>query len=168
MTDQDYLAIQRKLALYARGVDRGDAEALRNVYWPDAVDHHGVAFDGNAYAFIDFIVGTLSMYRASSHVMGQSHVVEAGSRAKSESYFMCYYVRKAPMDRHLEILAGRYLDDWEKRNSAWRILERTVVLDWTRIDPPSPDPVLPRPQRPVSGIGLTTRDDPSFKFFTGS
>lgn len=162
----DLEQIRAKMALYARGVDRGDRDALRMVYWPDAVDHHG-SFDGLAYDFIDHIVPSLANYDASTHLLGQSHVEFADNTARAETYFICYYVRKEPLAGHLETLSGRYLDKWQQRSNEWRVIERRVILDWSRIDPPSP--VLPaslrRPPRPLSGKGLLTVDDPSFSFF---
>jgi hypothetical protein len=32
------------------------------------------------------------------------------------------------------LAAGRYLDTFEKRDGAWKILQRDVVRDFTRID----------------------------------
>src|SRR6476469_6176816 len=61
----DKQAITEVLLGYCRAIDRRDADLMRRVYWPDAIDDHAV-FQGNveefiAYAF-PFMVGVMSQH----------------------------------------------------------------------------------------------------------
>ena len=43
----DKRAIEEKLHLYCRVIDRLDVDLLRSIYWPEGTDDHG-SFVGNA------------------------------------------------------------------------------------------------------------------------
>ena len=51
-----YIEIKQVLYMYCRGVDRGDAELIRSVYHPDAIDEHGPFWQGAGMDFADMIV----------------------------------------------------------------------------------------------------------------
>ena len=56
-----------------------------------------------------------------------------------------------------DLIGGRYLDEWEKRDGEWRISARKYVLDWkTPIkDQPmfAPDPEFPLPTLKIDREG---------------
>ena len=61
----DKQAISETLLRYSRAIDRRDADLMRRVYWPDAIDDHAV-FTGNVEEFIaysfPFMEGVVSQH----------------------------------------------------------------------------------------------------------
>jgi hypothetical protein len=55
--------------------------------------------------------------------------------AFGEVYFHAYH--KVPVQDGFEdvIIAGRYLDRYEKRDGMWKIVYRSEVVDWSRTTP---------------------------------
>jgi hypothetical protein len=132
---RDEAAIQRVLVRYCRGIDRCDEELIRSVYWPDATDDHG-AYRGSGPGFAPWVVealrtGTL----ATQHVLGQVAIERAGASAWVESYVLARHKVERHGSLALETFAGRYVDRFEKRDSEWRIADRRVVHDWSKIEP---------------------------------
>jgi ketosteroid isomerase-like protein len=126
------LEIRRVLARYCRGVDRGDVALLKSVYHPDATDDHGT-FVGSGHAFAEALVEGMDQ----GSVPSQHHVTNVliereGDRARVESYVLAFH--PVPRDGgEVHALAGaRYLDRFEKRDGAWKISDRRVVMDLSR------------------------------------
>jgi hypothetical protein len=40
-------------------------------------------------------------------------------------------------DRDVDVVGGRYLDKYEKRDDTWKLLARTIVTDWAQVNDPS-------------------------------
>jgi hypothetical protein len=63
------------------------------------------------------------------------------------------------------VVGGRYLDKYEKRDGAWKIIERTIVTDWAHVnDPSSVD--LSHPITRDTLKGTADANDPSHRFFS--
>jgi hypothetical protein len=130
---RDRQEIHHVLMRYCRGVDRGDVELLRSVYHPGANDDHG-RFKGSGAEFADYIVKSMDAVGG----VGQHHITNylielGGDRAAVESYFIAWH--PVPGDAGGSTLAqigGRYLDRMERHRKVWAIVDRTVVVDWTR------------------------------------
>lgn len=128
----DREAIRECMATYCRGIDRCDVDALRSVYWPDATDRHG-AYDGSAEGFIDYASKKLPGSPRYVHMVCNMSIKLAGNQAAVESYFLALQRdRDAEGNEPETLLAGRYVDLFEKRGEEWRVLQRTVVYDWQR------------------------------------
>jgi len=126
MADRE--AIRDCLFRYSRGVDRGDAELLRSVYWPGAMDYH-TGFTGTGEEFIEWALPRLMEMEQNVHMIGNVFIRLDGDTAEVESYL--WSVSVVPGDQPRQIMvSGRYLDKFEKRKDEWRIAERTVVHDW--------------------------------------
>jgi ketosteroid isomerase-like protein len=122
-------AIRDCLYRYCRGIDRADAEALRSAYWPDAIDDH-VLYTGNAYEFIDWCVPLLAQVEHSQHILGNIQIDLDGDTARVETYYHAYERRRRASGQPYEMfVGGRYLDKFERRAGAWRILHRFVTWD---------------------------------------
>lgn len=150
----DKQAIHEVLCRYCRALDRCDIEMMRGVYWEDAHDAHGV-FEGNAQAFATFIIqGIQDWFEQATHAISNVLIELDGNLAWSESFLFSYcrvgntrekveavfgpeyaarqvYGAGAPA-AHDFVMGGRYVDKMEKRGEEWRILRRTVVLDWSQ------------------------------------
>ena len=127
----DREAIRDCIYRYARGVDRCDEDLLRSAYWPDAIDTHMV-FTGDREQLMEWIMPSLRKLALTQHIIANILICIDGDRADVESYHHSYH-------RYLDngvmrdiVGAGRYVDTFEKRDDEWRILRRTVVLDWFR------------------------------------
>lgn len=138
------------LTRYCRALDRADLEMMGTVYWQDGVDVHGV-YEGSAAEFVPFIIGAITRYfEMATHCLLNVDIEVDGDRAASESYLYSVCRVRSEMteeilgsrydrlcggrgldaDRELFVMAGRYLDRFERRDGEWRILRRQVVMDW--------------------------------------
>ena len=160
----DRAAIEDCLMRYCHAVDRCDAELLRTVYWPDAIDDH-IFWRGNAEAFVEFCIPILRSREQTMHNLGSILIRIEGDEARVQSYFNAYErLRRKDGASNDITMHGRYLDRMARRGGEWRIADRKVVLDWWRIWDDSFDwhrgifgkPVVP------GGRGL---DDPSAALF---
>lgn len=157
-----YIEIQQLLYRYCRGVDRGDKALLASVYHDGAQDDHG-SFKGSGADFAVWIVDEMDK----SHTLGQHHITNMlievdGDTAKGESYFIAYHPSEVPGTgkESLALAGGRYLDCFEKRDGAWRITDRKVVIDFTR----APDPRNPWEAEPFFTQAGRREADPSHGF----
>ena len=131
----DEAAIHRVLVQYCRGVDRGDEALIRDVYWPDATDDHGV-YKGSGPDFAGFVVKALNKHAlATQHAMQQATIELHGASAFVESYVLARHKVRRDAVLTLETFGGRYIDRFEKRADEWRIAHRQVVVDWSKIEP---------------------------------
>src|SRR4051812_35769249 len=83
----DREAIRDCMYRYCRAVDRLDADLLRSVYWPDAVDHHHADFKGSVDEFIAWAFPMMKNMDQSIHIIGNILIRLDGATAKVESYF---------------------------------------------------------------------------------
>jgi ketosteroid isomerase-like protein len=128
----DTEAIRECLMRYSRGIDRLDREILLSVYWPDAVDDHGV-FVGGPEDFVDW---AFAMHRA-THLSHQhailNHTIDLdGDVAHTEAYY--FFVSLNHEGAPWSIGGGRYLDRFEKRGGEWRIADRVCIRDWAQLE----------------------------------
>jgi len=141
---------------YARGVDRLDVELIRSAFWPDAYDSHGPV-NGSTEDFLEYFLQRQTDRQVAQHFV-TNHIIDLdGAAADTEAYFISV-TKKARSDR-LELVGGRYLDRFEKRDEVWRIKTRLVVLDWQCIaDSSQMAQRLSRSHR-----GSRSTDDPSYE-----
>jgi hypothetical protein len=129
-----HIEIRQVLYRYCRGVDRGDEAMLRSVYHPGATDDHG-AWKGMGEDFAAYIVGSMDRQSpGSQHHLTNILIELEQDAANVESYFLALHPYQSPESgtEKMAFVGGRYLDRFERRNGAWRIAARQVVLDWTR------------------------------------
>jgi hypothetical protein len=125
----DKQAITEVLLGYCRAIDRRDAELMRRIYWPDAIDDHAV-FQGDVEAFIayafPFMEGVVTQ-----HAITNIWIDLTGpDEAFSECYFSGFHDFPAETGRLERVVGGRYLDRHERRGGEWRIASRTLAIDW--------------------------------------
>lgn len=154
MTLEELLAraeIADVLARYAHAIDRGDRELARTCYHPDATDDHG-RINGSVDQVFEFFEEYGASIRSTYHFLGLPLVVLDGERAEVETY--CIY-RRELVDRLAEVLLQglRYYDVWVRRDGQWRVLRRTVILDWEHRAPGAPGDASPASWTRGSGRG---------------
>jgi ketosteroid isomerase-like protein len=157
----DREAIRDCIYRYCRGVDRGDEAALRSAYWPDATGRHG-AYQGSGAAFVDWVLGNLASAGRSVHMIGNILIDLRGDVAAVESYFRTTLATRDAQDKPQEtLLAGRYVDRFERREGQWRVADRTVVYDWLRQTPLASE-ISPESFGPRQPTGARKPDDPLY------
>jgi 3-phenylpropionate/cinnamic acid dioxygenase small subunit len=153
--------ITELLYRYCRGVDRADWDLVRRCYFDDAVDDHGIV-SGSPEDFIAAVAPLLEPMTATMHVIGNVLVQLDGDVAGSEAYAVCYHRFTADDGAPVDMTVGvRYVDRIERRAGEWRIARRTVVYDWTRLDPVGGE----FPAGPAAVFGRRDREDVSYGAF---
>jgi ketosteroid isomerase-like protein len=113
---------------YCRGLDRHDKELLASAFHPDAIDHHG-PFLGYAPEFVDWAVESTSEDLLAHTHNTTCHIAQVkGDVAETESYVI--FALRHKDEKTVSVGGGRYLDRLERRDGAWRIAWRQLVMDW--------------------------------------
>jgi hypothetical protein len=134
---ENYLAKQEIHELscrYMRGLDRLDRELLLSVFHEDAWCEYGF-MNGAPAEFVEFALHALAGHAANHHMIGNVLIDVRGEEAFGEVYFNAYH--KVPGTSGFEdvIIAGRYLDRYEKRGGAWKFAYRSERVDFSRTAP---------------------------------
>lgn len=159
----DKLECAEVVAKLARGIDRCDAELVHSCFHPDATDDHGL-FKGTAKDFVTWVIPLLETMERTQHVIGQSLIEVDGDKASGESYFVAHHTINTPDGAVLMIAAGRYLDQFERRDRAWKISHRHAVYDWNSTVPCTDGWDRDDPENP-SAYGVRGLSDLSYAMF---
>ena len=154
-------AIEEVLYDYARGNDHSDEAMIRSCFWPESSHKHG-GFDGTSMGFVDFAMRLLPKLKYSKHHISNVSVRVKGNRAFSEC---CYYAhhRRDVKDGAGEediFFEGRYIDFFERRGEAWKIIRRRGMSDWTSVPEPA---ATPYSANPPGTHALRSKDDDYYK-----
>jgi SnoaL-like domain len=121
--------IRQVLYDYCRGVDRLEPDLIRSIYHEDAYDMHSARFSGPGKDFADYVMESFPArgYTTTSHHVTQSRIdfADDDRSACVESYFIAAHSD----GKTISWMLGRYLDKFEARNGAWKIVSRRVVHD---------------------------------------
>jgi hypothetical protein len=151
-------AITEVIHRYARAIDRMDEALLRSVFHPGS--RHAHFFEGPSSDpslpssvespgdFVAFALGLLGTFSRTHHQLGNTLIEFRGpAGAVVETYFTAYHRLRAAgdplaspdaFDNEMDwFVGGRYLDRFELRGGEWKIVERTGMTDWVRLDPAS-------------------------------
>lgn len=152
----DRESIRDVIYRYARAIDRLDEALLRSVFHPGSRHNHffeGLSSDPTLQSsaeepgdFVAFALGLLGTFKRTHHQMGNTLIEFNGDNsARVETYFTAYHLMRAkgdPLagpgayDGEMDyFVGGRYVDLFECRDSAWKIIRRTGLTDWMRLEP---------------------------------
>jgi len=152
----DRLGIHECLWRYCRGLDRHDEALEASAFWPDAQVNYGRAFSGSLADFIAWgNQGHGSFFDMHQHHLTNVTIDFDGDRAHVESYLINMMRRK---DGQLDIGGARYIDLFEQREGAWRILIREYLPDVRTTGPAT----MTGLGLPPSGPGRWDKDDLSY------
>lgn len=127
-------AIMDVLHRYCRGVDRLDEMLVRDIYHEDAFDDHGY-WSGRGHDFAPFVVNRLREENAwTTHSITNALIEIRGNLALCESQVMVHLKRRSEDPVLVDVMGARYVDRFSKRDGVWKIDERTVVLDWHKVE----------------------------------
>jgi hypothetical protein len=151
-------AITEVVFRYAHALDRLDEPMLRSVFHPDSEHHHfyqGPSSDPDRPStaeepgdFVAFALGVLRTYRQTHHQMGNTLIeFDVEENARVETYFTAFHrmrprgdplASETAFDTEMDyFVGGRYIDRFALRDSEWKIISRTGMTDWTRLEAPS-------------------------------
>jgi ketosteroid isomerase-like protein len=121
----DKQAIADCVHRYARGIDRGDVEMVASCYHADATDHHG-PFVGSGRGLAEWAISAhSSSVRSQNHIT--THTVEVdGDTAHGETYYLV--ILRFPSGA-VQLVTGRYVDRFERRDGEWRIAQRQCLME---------------------------------------
>jgi hypothetical protein len=119
---------------YSRGLDRLDAGLLLSVFFEDGWCEYGFS-NCSPQEFVDFAITALQGHEANQHMIGNVLIEVEGNEAFGEVYFQAYHKVKTDTGFDDIIIAGRYLDRYEKRNDVWKMAYRSERVDWSRTEP---------------------------------
>ncbi len=131
----DKQEIHEAVMRYCRGIDRCDEELVRSVFHADSTVDYGEFFRGSGPEFAKMIVPILlQTWKSTMHFIGTNSLELAGDVAYSEAYFVAYSRLERDGKEYDQIGSGRYVDRFERRDSAWKIADRVLVGEWNRVD----------------------------------
>ncbi|MEO1310877.1 MAG: nuclear transport factor 2 family protein [Pseudomonadota bacterium] len=127
----DKQAIYEVLVKYCRGADRGDADLIAECYHPDAHENHGGTFDGSAEAYVSMLRKVLPTAGRMTHLITNILIELDGHAAQTECYILTFSRRGEGTDEAYDSLtSARLIDDFEKRDGAWKIARRRLAWEW--------------------------------------
>lgn len=142
--------IEHVMNCWCRAVDRRDMDGVRAVFHPDGFDDHGL-FRGGVEELVAFLTERHKTISRSMHLVTNMLIeFSDDDNALAETYNMGLqrYSADGAATRSaitgganvtagaFDMLAtGRYVDHFQRRDGAWRILHRTVIIDNMRIMP---------------------------------
>ncbi len=143
----DRQAIRDLVDAYAHHADRRDPAAQAEVF---AEDGQVRLFQGDptTHEPDQVITGRadlaatfdhlIQQYDATTYLNGQSNVVLDGDTASGESYCLAHHLTRQDGERVLIVMAIRYVDQFRRTGTGWRIARRDLVFDWTDRRPSQP------------------------------
>jgi hypothetical protein len=118
---------------YTRGMDRLDRELARSAYHDDAIDDHG-GFVAGVEDFLDWAFEYHAKQIRHQHYVSNHSVELDGDTAHAETYYT-FVGTDRDETQPVEIVGGRYLDRFERRDARWAIAARVCVEEWRVLVP---------------------------------
>ena len=140
-------AVRKAVTCYSRGADRCDIDILKSAFHADAQVMYG-SFDGHHAEFCENVVAGHMAMNYTTHTIANEYYdisAEAGTGV-GEIYVLAFlslsqagdvmevdrYKNSSSDGGYEYMVAGRYIDKYECRDSDWRISLRRYVIDWSR------------------------------------
>lgn len=142
---QIHRQVNGALLSYCRGIDRLDPEAVLAAFHPGAMLIDYGPKPTTIEAFTERVIPSLrSRYRSTQHRISNLAVEIEDEKVTVETYILAYHVQPgdgtegpgpetAAKDR-LVTFNGRYIDRFEERGDGWKIAERFLRCDWSKIE----------------------------------
>ena len=99
---QTEATLKNLIYLFARSIDRVDEELMRELFWPDATDDHGL-FTGTAEDYVAWVIPLLKSMNGTQHTISNILVEVEGDKASAETYFVAYHQIGAVSYTHLTL-----------------------------------------------------------------
>lgn len=127
--------IEDVLLRYYRGIDRMDWPLVEDCFFADAhVDFGCFEFAGDRTAFLAWLQEPqmVPAFERTMHFAGNRLVEVDGDVAHTETYCIAHHrgTDAHPWGTAFALNWLRYLDRFERRDGAWRIARRVVLVEW--------------------------------------
>lgn len=137
---EDREAIRDTIAAYAHAIDRRRWDMMERIFHPDATFGFG-PIEGSWQSFVGQARAIIDPCTSTQHQLGQTLIAFDGDDAADTETYMtathivppAYPLPGIYPDRaesYLAIIAGRYIDRFERRGGEWRLARRQGVYDW--------------------------------------
>ena len=131
MSIADEHALLHLAELYARAVDRRDADALVSLFTEDGIiERPGSVWQGHEK--LRGIIARLNTLYASTFltVRNQTTVID-GTTAQAETYSVAMHIlNSAEGDRKRMDMGIRYQDSFVRQDGVWLFAKRELIVDW--------------------------------------
>ncbi len=137
---EDRTAIQDVINAYTHAIDRRCWQMMGQLFHDDATFQFGPVA-GDWHEFVEQARGVIEPCLATQHQLGQVMFgFESDTICHTETYMTAMHT--VPADHEIPhifpvtgkiysaVIAGRYVDRFEKREGEWRIAQRTGLYDW--------------------------------------
>ena len=128
-------AIHDALTAYCRGIDRLDPALVVTAFHPGAmlIDYGrepvpAAVFAEQATAMLE------ARYVATQHRITNVRIDFDADGAKVETYVQATHVEAIDEGHRLHVFGGRYIDRFTEAAGQWRIRQRTLRTDWTKVE----------------------------------
>ena len=137
---EDRAAITDIIAAYAHAIDRRRWHMMEHLFHEDAQFQFGTVL-GGWRGFVEQARAIIDPCLATQHQLGQVQFgFDSDTVCHTETYMTAmhtvpagYPVAEVFPDKrktYSAVVAGRYVDRFEKRDGGWRIAQRTGLYDW--------------------------------------
>ena len=113
-------------------------------------------------SFVEYALPSLKQrYYATQHRVSNIRVEIKDDKALVESYVLAYHVEMGENSKQLHTFNGRYIDTFALRDGHWKISERFLRNDWSKVEDITTEMA-------GSGIWVKSRrnaDDPIYDFW---
>jgi len=139
MADPDVTKVREeildRLLAYTRGIDRLDEESLLSAFHSGAIM---CDYGPEPMTIEDFATYALPSLRnrfiATQHRVSNIRIEIDEHTAVVESYVLAYHVQVAEDGKVLHTFNGRYIDEYSLRDGQWKIHQRTLRKDWSKVE----------------------------------
>jgi len=123
------------LLSYTRGIDRLDKESVISAFHPGAILNNYGPEPMPIEDFVEYALPSLKQrYSATQHRVSNIRIEIKEDRALVESYVLAYHVKSSENSKQLHTFNGRYIDTFALRDAHWKISERFLRNDWSKVD----------------------------------
>ena len=123
------------LLSYTRGIDRLDKERVISAFHPGAILNNYGPEPMSIEDFVEYALPSLKQrYSATQHRVSNIRIEIKEDRALVESYVLAYHVKSSESSKQLHTFNGRYIDTFALRDAHWKISERFLRNDWSKVD----------------------------------
>lgn len=123
------------LLSYTRGIDRLDKESVISAFHPGAILNNYGPEPMPIEDFVEYALPSLKQrYSVTQHRVSNIRIEIKEDRALVESYVLAYHVKSSENSKQLHTFNGRYIDTFALRDAHWKISERFLRNDWSKVD----------------------------------